>query len=139
MTPLYTATATATAGRTGKVNTNDNKLNLALSMPKELGGDGGAGTNPEQLFAAGYAACFGSALLMVAKQQKMNPTSVIITANVSIGKEGSGFELSVVLEGNLPGIPAKDAAILMEKAHQVCPYSKATRGNIEVRLTVKSI
>ncbi len=139
MTPLYTATASATAGRTGKVTSSDNKLNLALSVPKELGGDSGAGTNPEQLFAAGYAACFGGALTLIAKQQKINLSSVTITAHVSIGKEGDGYKLSVHLEGKLPGIPSKDATMLMEKAHQFCPYSKATRGNIDVRLSVQSL
>lgn len=139
MTPLYTATASAVAGRAGKVNSTDNKLNFNLSVPKELGGDSGPGTNPEQLFAAGYAACFGGALLMVAKQQKISPSSVTITAHVTIGKENEGYKLAVHLEGNMPGISAKDAGLLMEKAHQVCPYSKATRGNIEVKLSVKSV
>ena len=141
MTPLYTATATATAGRAGKVSTDDGTLALDLSVPKGIGGPGGAGTNPEQLFAAGYSACFGGALGLVAGMKKTAVGKFDITAKVSIGKtETGGFGLAVALIGNFPDLADKAVAKeLMEAAHQVCPYSNATRNNIEVVLEVASL
>ena len=135
MKPLYTAVATAHGGREGRTRSDDAKIDLPLSMPKELGGGGGAGTNPEQLFAAGYSACFESALRLVARTQKKTlPAETSMTARVTIGSEGPAFLLAVELHGHLPGISQEDAAGLMATAHQVCPYSAATRGNIEVKL-----
>ena len=136
MTPLYTASATATGGRSGRVLSADGVLDLPITVPKGLGGSGETGANPEQLFAAGYAACFGSALGLVARMQKVNLGTVKITANVSIGKDESGFGLSVELVGHLPDLERSQAEALLSAAHQVCPYSKATRGNIAVTLTV---
>lgn len=136
MNILYTATASATAGREGKAKSDDGALDVALSVPKGLGGGGGAGTNPEQLFAAGYAACFGSAVGLVANQQKVKTGPVTITAKVGLGKGEKGFGLVVALEGHFPEATREQAEALMHAAHQVCPYSNATRGNIEVTLTV---
>ncbi len=136
MTPLYTATATATGGRSGRVVSADGVLDLPVTMPKGLGGSGEPGANPEQLFAAGYAACFGSALGLVARQQRVDLGAVRITANVTIGKDDTGFGLAVELVGHLPNVPREQAEALLQAAHQVCPYSKATRGNIAVTLTV---
>ena len=137
MNPLYTAKATSTgAGRLGHVASSDGVLAHDLSMPKELGGAGGAGTNPEQLFAAGYAACFHSALQGVARREKVRISDSSVTAEVGIGKQGEAFGLSVVLEVSLPGIERAQAEKLVEAAHQVCPYSNATRGNIDVDLRV---
>ena len=133
---LYTATATATAGRQGRVSTSDGSFDLGLAMPQGLGGAGGPGTNPEQLFAAGYSACFGSALTMVARMQKVTTGPVHITANVAIGPSGGGFGLAVELVGTFPELPAAQAEALMQAAHEVCPYSRATRGNIAVSLRV---
>lgn len=138
MKPLYTAAATAEGGRTGRVRSSDGVLDLPLSMPKSLGGPGGEATNPEQLFAAGYAACFESALRLVARQQKKSADKASITAHVTIGalEDNGGFGLAVELHGSLPGMPREEAEALMHAAHQVCPYSKATRGNIQVTLVV---
>ncbi|OKS86004.1 organic hydroperoxide resistance protein [Mucilaginibacter polytrichastri] len=137
---LYTAAATATGGRNGHVSSSDNVLNLEVRMPKELGGTGGAYTNPEQLFAAGYAACFDSALNLVIKNAKLNITDTAVRAHVGIGaNETGGFGLVVTLEVNIPGVEKADAALLVEKAHQVCPYSNATRGNVEVTLTTTTV
>ncbi len=136
MNILYTATASATAGRNGKVASDDGTLDLELAVPKGLGGPGGAGTNPEQLFAAGYSACFGSALGLVASQQKIKTGPVTITARVSIGKGDKGFGLAVELQGAFPELAREQAESLMKGAHEVCPYSNATRGNIEVKLSV---
>jgi Ohr subfamily peroxiredoxin len=134
---LYTAHATATGGREGRVRSDDGTLDLPLAMPPGLGGKGGAGTNPEQLFAAGYAACFGSAAALVARQKKLAPESVTIDARVQIGTLASGgFGLAVKLEARLPGLSPEDARAVVEAAHQLCPYSNATRGNIEVDITV---
>lgn len=137
MNILYTATASATSGREGRAKTDDGVLDVALSVPKGLGGGGGAGTNPEQLFAAGYAACFGSALGLVAGQMKVKPGPVTITAKVSIGKGDKGFGLAVELVGKIPEIAREQAEALMKAAHEVCPYSNATRGNVEVKLSVE--
>ena len=136
MTILYTANVTATSGRDGKVISDDGHLDLGLSMPKEIGGPGGTGTNPEQLFAAGYAACFGSALKLVASQKKIAIGKVEISAKVSLDKTDKGFALVVALTGNMPDVPREQAEELMKAAHGVCPYSNATRGNIEVTLSV---
>ena len=106
-------------------------------MPKEMGGPGDEGaTNPEQLFAAGYSACFENALRRVAGRQKKNVREASVTANVGIGRDGNGFGLKVELVGHLPGLQREEAEALMHDAHEVCPYSKATRGNIEVTLSV---
>jgi len=131
---LYTATATATGGREGRVRTDDGVLEAALVPPKGLGGSGQGGTNPEQLFAAGYAACFGSALALVARKQKIDTGAVRITANVSIGAVGQGFGLAVELVAEVPNATREQGEALLQAAHQVCPYSNATRGNIEVSL-----
>jgi lipoyl-dependent peroxiredoxin len=133
---LYTATASATGGRDGRVRSDDGGLDLPVTMPKGLGGSGAAGTNPEQLFAAGYAACFGSALALVARTKKIQTGPVTITAKVSIGPVGAGFGLAVELVASLPDVPRETAQALVEAAHQVCPYSNATRGNIDVALSV---
>jgi lipoyl-dependent peroxiredoxin len=137
MKPLYTAIATVSGGRDGKAHSDDPPLDLTLATPKSLGGAGGAGTNPEQLFAAGYAACFESALRLVARMQKRPLTEASITAHVTLGKDDAGaYRLAVELHGSLPGRSAEEAQALLEAAHQVCPYSNATRGNIDVKLVV---
>ncbi|HVI49541.1 MAG TPA: organic hydroperoxide resistance protein [Chitinophaga sp.] len=134
---LYTAQATATGGRNGQVSTSDGVLNLEVRMPKELGGNGIGYTNPEQLFAAGYAACFDSALNLVIRTAKVEAGATTVTADVSLGKNNEGgYGLSVKLAVSIPGTDRQTAQQLMEKAHQVCPYSNATRGNIEVELTL---
>ncbi len=136
MTPLYVATASATSGREGKISTDDGTLDHALTTPKGLGGPGGAGTNPEQLFAAGYAACFGSAAALVARQLKV-AVKPQITAKVTLGKtDAGGFGLAVELTGTFPEIAREQAEAIMKGAHEVCPYSNATRNNIEVKLIV---
>jgi osmotically inducible protein OsmC len=134
----YTAVATATGGREGRAVTNDNHLDVKLSTPKELGGAGGEGTNPEQLFAAGYSACFLSAMKLVAMHMKKPlPADAAVTAEVGIGPNGKGgFALAVELRVALPGMEAESAQALVSKAHEVCPYSNATRGNIEVNVTL---
>lgn len=137
---LYTATATATGGRTGTAQSSDGALQLNLSTPRELGGAGGAGTNPEQLFAAGYSACFIGALKAVGAAQKIKvPDDVSITTDVGIGpmsgKPGA-FSISVAMRVSLPGFERAAAEALVAAAHQVCPYSNATRGNVDVSLTV---
>jgi osmotically inducible protein OsmC len=129
---LYTAVATATAGREGRATSDDGVLDVGLAVPKGLGGNGANGTNPEQLFAAGYSACFGSAVLHVARLQKVAPGPVSITGKVSIGPAGAGFGLAVELVASIPELPREQATALLEAAHQVCPYSNATRGNIRV-------
>jgi osmotically inducible protein OsmC len=133
---LYTAVATATSGREGRVKSDDGVLDLQVVPPKALGGGGGTGTNPEQLFAAGYAACFGSAVIHVARAQKLKSGPVEITANVTIGPAGAGFGLAVELIASIPELPREQAEALVKSAHQVCPYSNATRGNIAVDLRV---
>lgn len=134
---LYTATATATAGREGRAKTDDGQLDLALALPPGLGGNG-QGTNPEQLFAAGYSACFGSAVAHVARQKRLNTGAVAITAQVSIGPraEGVGFGLKVALSASIPDLSREEGLALLEAAHQVCPYSNATRGNIQVDISL---
>ncbi|MEO3769314.1 organic hydroperoxide resistance protein [Micromonospora sp. B9E7] len=138
MQVLYTASATASGdGRDGHVETSDGTLALDLAVPKEMGGAGGA-ANPEQLFAAGYAACFHGALRVVARRAKADVTGSVVGAEVGIGPNGSGgFGLTVQLVVDLPAVPRDTAEQLVEQAHQVCPYSNATRGNIDVTLTVR--
>ena len=137
MKTLYTAEALATGeGRDGHGRSSDGRLDLDLAIPKEMGGSGN-GTNPEQLFAVGYAACFHSALRLVAGQAKADVTDSAVGARVSIGQiENGGFGLAVELEVTLPNLHHDTAVELTEKAHQVCPYSNATRGNIDVKLVV---
>jgi Ohr subfamily peroxiredoxin len=141
MEPLHTATVTAKGGREGFVKAErGGVIDLPLTMPKALGGKGaGQGTNPEELFAAGYAACFESALRLVARRQDRElPQDVSVTAEVAIGKDGEdGFALAVKLRGRLPGIDRNEARELMEAAHQACPYSNASRGNLPVELIVE--
>ena len=137
---IYTAQATSTGGRTGSTESSDGRIKLQLSTPKELGGDNGPGTNPEQLFAAGYSACFTGALKAVAARQKIALTSeVSIKADVSIGpmtgKPGA-FGIAVAMVVSLPGMDRAAAEALVATAHEVCPYSNATRGNIDVALSV---
>jgi Ohr subfamily peroxiredoxin len=133
---LYTARATARGGREGEVVSDDGVLDLLLAHPKELGGPGGDKTNPEQLFAAGYAACFHSALKRVAGKEKLDVAESTITAEVSLGIDGKAFGLAVTLVGQFPALEKEQGQELMDKAHQVCPYSRATRDNIEVNLVV---
>ncbi|MGW4465879.1 organic hydroperoxide resistance protein [Micromonospora sp. NPDC004704] len=135
MQVLYTAEAQSTGeGRGGKVRTSDGTLEIDLAVPKEMGGEGG-GSNPEQLFAAGYAACFHSALKLLGRKAKADVTGSVVTAEVGIGRgEGAGFGLAVALVVDLPEIDRAAAEQLVEQAHQVCPYSNAVRGNIEVDL-----
>ena len=136
MDVLYTAEATAWGGREGRVASSDGVLDVQLAIPKAMGGPGGPLTNPEQLFATGYAACFHSALKLVAARDKIDVTDSAITARVGIGIEGAAFTLQVTLEGELPGVERAQAEELLAKAHEVCPYSNATRGNIAVDLVV---
>ena len=132
----YTAVATAENGRDGRVASDDGKLDVVVNPPKELGGSG-EGTNPEQLFAAGYSACFQGALGLVARKAKADISGSTVTAKVGFGSlpEG-GFGLKVALEAHIPNVDEATAKDLLEQAHQVCPYSNATRGNIEVGLGV---
>lgn len=137
MTVLYTAAATATGGREGHVTSSDGLLDIDVRVPKEMGGAGGA-SNPEQLFAAGYAACFDSALSHVIRAEKITVGITAVTAHVGIGKnDAGGFSLAVELHAKIPGVDQATAEDLIAKAHQVCPYSNATRGNVEVKLTVE--
>lgn len=134
---LYTAKATSKGGRDGYSKSDDGELDLKLTTPKELGGPGGEGTNPEQLFAAGYSACFIGALNFAAAQQKTKlPKDTQVSAEVGIGKVGNGFGIDVTLNISLPGMEQDDAQALADKAHEVCPYSNATRNNIDVELNV---
>jgi Ohr subfamily peroxiredoxin len=136
MDALYTAVATAN-GREGRAVSSDGQLDLALAMPPALGGNG-QGTNPEQLFAAGYAACFASALGLVGRQAKVDTKDISVTAEVSIGSEDCGFGLSAVIRVELPAeLEGETGELLVKQAHEVCPYSKATRGNIQVELIVE--
>ncbi len=137
---LYTATATSTGGRTGSTKSSDGRVSLQLSTPKELGGDGGPGTNPEQLFASGYSACFIGAMKAVAAKQKVSlPADVSITAEVSIGPmtgKAGAFGIAVKLAVSVPGMDRAALQTLVATAHEVCPYSNATRGNIDVDLSI---
>ncbi len=134
---LYRAHATATGGRDGRAASSDNVLDIKLSTPRELGGAGGDGTNPEQLFAAGYSACFIGAMKYVASQQKLVlPADTQVTGHVGIGAIPTGFGIEVELAISIPGMARDEAEALVQKAHIVCPYSNATRNNIDVKLTV---
>jgi len=134
---LYTAHATSTGGREGTSKTDDGILDVKLTTPKGLGGNGATGTNPEQLFAAGYSACFIGAMKVVAGQQKIVlPADTSIAADVGIGQIPNGFSIQVALHVTIPGMDKAAAMKIVEAAHQVCPYSNATRGNIEVALNV---
>lgn len=141
MSAIYTAVATSTGGRDGKTASNDGRLDLALSVPEELGGDNGPGTNPEQLFAAGYSACYIGALKFVANEDGITlPSSDIkVTASVGIKKNepGVGFTIEVSLVVSIDGMDKEQANVLAEKAHSICPYSNATRGNISVTTVVE--
>jgi len=134
---LYRATATATGGRDGRALSSDGVLDAKLTTPRELGGAGGEGTNPEQLFAAGYSACFLSALKFVAGREKVAlPADASIEGTVGIGQIASGFGIEAELRISLPGLARDQAEALVQKAHLVCPYSNATRNNIDVTLTI---
>ncbi|MFN7726837.1 MAG: organic hydroperoxide resistance protein [Rubrivivax sp.] len=137
---VYTATATATGGRTGTARSSDSRLNVTLSTPKALGGDDGVGTNPEQLFAAGYSACFIGAMKAVAARQKISlPADVSITGDVAIGPmtgKAGAFAIAVKMAITIPGMERAAAEALVATAHEVCPYSNATRGNVDVTLSV---
>ena len=134
---LYTAHATSSGGREGTSRTDNGVLDVKLTTPKGLGGDGATGTNPEQLFAAGYSACFLGAMKFVAGQQKVAlPADTSIAADVGIGQIPNGFGIQVALHVTIPGMDKAAAMKIVEAAHQVCPYSNATRGNIEVALDV---
>lgn len=134
---LYTAQVSTVGARSGRVESTDGNLKLHLSVPAGMGGQGGTGTNPEQLFAAGYAACFGGAVQYAASQKKMETGDVQVVAQVAIGPSGDkeGFEVAVELEVTLPKLDQKTAENLVAEAHRICPYSNATRGNVDVKLT----
>ncbi|GAA0887068.1 organic hydroperoxide resistance protein [Sphingobacterium siyangense] len=139
MKTLYNIGATAKGGRNGQVTSENGVLDLAVRMPKGLGGANDDYANPEMLFAAGYAACFDSALNLVIRSEKVKTGETSVTARVSIGQlENGGFGLAAELHANIPGVSLEVAQQLIEKAHQVCPYSNATRGNMDVKLTVST-
>lgn len=134
---LYETEVTATGGRDGKAASDDGLLSVALSLPKSLGGPGGAGTNPEQLFAAGYASCFLGAVKLVARLRKVTPSAEpTVTAKVGMGPVAVGYALTVELKVQLPGLEKSVAEEIVAGAHERCPYSNATRGNVDVKLTV---
>ncbi|CAH0442917.1 organic hydroperoxide resistance protein [Ralstonia pseudosolanacearum] len=136
-TILYRAHANATGGRDGRAATDDGRLDVRLATPRELGGAGGEGTNPEQLFAAGYSACFLGAMKFVAARDKLRiPADVSVQGSVGIGAIPNGFGIEVDLAISLPGMDRAEAQTLIERAHIVCPYSNATRGNVDVRLSL---
>lgn len=139
MDVLYKTTGSATGGRDGHAATADGSLDVKLTAPKELGGPGGEGTNPEQLFACGYSACFLGAMQFVGSQEGITvPADTKVTATVSLGKrdDGEGFNIGADLNVELPGVERSDAEKLVEKAHVVCPYSYATKGNVDVSTTI---
>ncbi|WP_444934443.1 organic hydroperoxide resistance protein [Microbulbifer sp. JTAC008] len=140
MQTVYTAVATANGGRDGEAQSSDGKLSVKLSIPKELGGPGGDGTNPEQLFAAGYSACFIGALKFVAGKEEVKvPEETTVRAEVGIGPQGKGFGLDIDLYIDLPGLDQATAEKIANTAHdEVCPYSNATRGNVDVRLHISA-
>jgi lipoyl-dependent peroxiredoxin len=139
MNIFYTAEATASGGREGTTRTSDGSLDLTLVPPVELGGPGTPGTNPEQLFAAGYAACFGNALNLVARRMKLDPTDSTVTARVGLGASGQGaFGMTVELVVAVPNVDPDSARDLMEKTEKVCPFSNATRGNIPFEMKLAS-
>jgi len=129
---MYEATATAWGGRDGRVSSSDDRLDLNLSLPQQMGGDDGPGTNPEQMFAAGYAACFHSALKAIARGAKVDVSESAVSVSVALnGSVSEGLDLAVTIEAQLPGVPQDVAQQLLDTAHATCPYSRATRGNIE--------
>ena len=134
----YTTQATATGGRDGRAKTADGSFDVRLATPKELGGGGGEGNNPEQLFAAGYSACFLGAMKAAARGGSVSvPNDTTVTATVGIGpRSEGGFGITAELKISLPGVDRAEAEELVQKAHQICPYSNATRGNVDVKLTV---
>lgn len=135
MKTLYTTAVTSTGGRNGKIVSDDGVLNLDIRMPKSMGGEGGSYSNPEQLFAAGYAACFESALLLAAQQEKKKVRDTAVRAEVRLlADDSSGFQLDISLYVRVGGTDPESARDLMEKAHHICPYSKAIAGNVNVRL-----
>lgn len=135
---IYSATATVRGGRTGTVTSDDGHLALQMSVPQAMGGPGGEGTNPEQLFAAGYAACFQSALGLIGRRQKVDTSNSTITSTVRLHPNGNGgYKLGVTLAVQLPGVEHDLAEQLVEQAHQVCPYSNAIHGNVDVDLVVE--
>lgn len=139
MKAIYTAVATAKGGRNGHVQSDNGVLDLQVRAPKAMGGANDDYTNPEQIFAAGYAACFDSALNLVARQQKIRTGETSITAKVSIGPvENGGYGLAVALDVNVPGVSLEEAQQLAERAHQICPYSNALRNNVEVKINASS-
>jgi len=139
MKTLYTTSVTAKGGRNGQVKSENGILDLEVRMPKALGGNSDGFTNPEMLFAAGYAACFDSALNLIISKSKIETGETSVTAQVSIGQnQDGGFGLAAELEVNIPGVSIEQAQELTEKAHQICPYSNATRSNMEVKLTVRN-
>jgi Ohr subfamily peroxiredoxin len=140
VTIAYSTDATAWGGRRGRVTSSDTRIDLELSMPKELGGDGGPGTNPEQMFAAGYAACFHSALKGMARIAKVDADESAVTVTVGLGQDEatSASTLAVTIAAEMPGIAHDTVVELMEQAHARCPYSNATRGNVEVTLVVEA-
>ena len=135
-TIVYTASATTTGGRQGRAVSTDGVLDLTLAAPKEMGGTG-EGTNPEQLFAAGYSACFNGALMLVARRVKVDASAAQVTANIGFGPEGDSYAITADLEVAIPGLELAQVQELAEAAHQVCPYSKAIRGNVPA--TVKAV
>ena len=136
LTPLYTANAVSKGGRSGNVKSDDGLINFNLTTPKSMGGDGAVGTNPEQLFAAGYSACFAGAVGLVARTQGLVPGPFTIGAAVTFNKASDGYTISTKLTGTFPELEKSKAEALMAAAHQVCPYSRATRGNMPVELIV---
>ncbi len=136
MSNIYTAQATAHGGRAGRIESSDQRLRMDLSVPNEMGGEGGQGTNPEQLFAAGYAACFQGALGVVGRRNKVDTAESEVTAQVGLQKNGLSFGLDVELQVKIPGVDREMAEKLVAEAHQTCPYSVAIRGNVDVRLVV---
>lgn len=140
MKTLYTAVATATGGRDGEAKSSDGRLAVKLDVPEEMGGNGGEGTNPEQMFAAGYSACFIGAMQHVADQEDLElPDDTSVRAEVGIGPQDKGFGLDIDLHISLPGMDADEAGKVANRAHEdVCPYSRATRNNVDVRLHVKT-
>lgn len=134
---LYSATATAWGGRDGRVESTDKRIDLQLSIPKALGGDDGPGTNPEQMFASGYAACFHSALKAIARQQKVDVSQSAVSVTIGmVGSLSEGIDLTARIEAELPGVEPDTARALLDAAHQGCPYSRATRGNITAELVL---
>ena len=137
MKTLYTATATTEGGREGHVSSDDGILDLDLAVPKSMGGKGGDKTNPEQLFAAGYAAGYGSALQTIAKKHKIELGDFNVTASVEIGENEEGEQqLSIVLDSYIPGVDIETGEMLVNEAHEICPYSRATKDNIDVTLNL---